>query len=86
MEVIIIIVAFCGHNDAYYDDSTEQRIKETAERLIMRGATEFLFGGYGNFDMLSAKIIKKLQESVFFSHFKASNQLLLFHILTASMI
>ncbi len=62
-------VTFCGHNDIYYDSAIEQKLTDIVEDLIKNGATEFLIGGYGTFDKLSAKITKKLQEK--YSHIKS---------------
>ncbi len=59
--MIIIIVTFCGHGKLNYDAKTEQRLLCVIENLIIEGATEFVLGGYGNFDILSAKAVKKLK-------------------------
>ena len=62
-------VTFCGHNDIYYDSDIEQKLTTIVEELIVNGATEFLSGGYGAFDILSAKIIKNLQKK--YPHIKS---------------
>lgn len=54
-------VTFCGHNKEDYDNITEQKLYHTLENLIKYGADEFLFGGYGKFDLISAKILKELK-------------------------
>ncbi len=60
--MIILIVTFCGHGKTKYDFKTKQKLLYIIEDLIINGATEFLFGGYGNFDVLCAKVVKELKD------------------------
>lgn len=55
-------VTFCGHSKIKYDLNTEQKLLYIIENLILKDATEFLFGGYGNFDILCAKVVKELKD------------------------
>jgi len=59
--MIILTVTFCGHGKIKYDIDAEKKLLFVIEDLIIKGATEFLFGGYGNFDILCAKVVKNLK-------------------------
>lgn len=63
-------VTFCGHGKMYYDYTTENKLEKLVENLILDGADEFLLGGYGNFDKMSAKIVKKVQKR--YPHIKST--------------
>ena len=54
-----MIVSFCGHGDIFYDDKIKIKLSYIIECLIKNGATEFLLGGYGNFDNLSALAVNE---------------------------
>jgi len=54
-------VTFCGHGNYRYDKETEIALYNILERLINQGYYEFLIGGYGDFDCLVAKVVKKLK-------------------------
>ena len=43
-------VTFCGHEDFYGD--VKCWLRETVEALILRGADDFLLGGYGGLGRL----------------------------------
>ncbi len=60
-EVLIMTVTFCGHADIDYDESIEKQLYDIIENLINNGADEFLLGGYGNFDNLAARLVRKLK-------------------------
>lgn len=54
---------FFGHKSICdKDGSLFERLKKEIEELIKSGYTEFLFGGYGDFDSLSHKAVKSLRE------------------------
>ena len=57
-------VTFCGHSSLSADEnnSVESKLHIIIENLIMQGATEFLLGGYGDFDVACAKCVKTLKE------------------------
>ena len=48
-------VTFCGHEDFYGD--VKCWLRETVEALILRGADDFLLGGYGGFDACAASVV-----------------------------
>lgn len=54
-------VTFCGHSQKSYEKDIEQKLYRIIEEMIEKGANEFLLGGYGNFDNLAAKVVKKLK-------------------------
>ena len=55
-------VAFCGHSTVYEPEIIKEKLYLQIESLIQRGADEFLFGGYGEFDLLSARVVKELKK------------------------
>ena len=56
-------VTFCGHRDLIGEEKNElrQRLYSVLETLIVEGAEEFLLGGYGSFDLLSASVLRELK-------------------------
>lgn len=58
-------VTFCGHReiDLASGEIIRESLYNTIEEMIKKGAKEFLLGGYGAFDTLSADILTKLKES-----------------------
>lgn len=54
-------VTFCGHGDIYYDSDIKQSLQKEIETAIKHDETEFLLGGYGNFDLLAATVLKNLK-------------------------
>lgn len=55
-------ITFYGHGDINYDNFIKQKICDELEDLIVvSGEIEFLLGGYGNFDIMIAHIIKSLK-------------------------
>lgn len=62
IEVTIMTISFCGHSKIYYNKDVEEMLYDIIEKLINKeGVTDFLMGGYGNFDKLAAKIVKELK-------------------------
>jgi len=51
------VVTFCGHGDFYGDEDVKRWLRETVETLILRGADDFLLGGYGGFDACAASVV-----------------------------
>ncbi len=54
-------VTFCGHRDFYGDEEVKHWLRETVEGLILRGADDFLLGGYGAFDACAASVVRDLK-------------------------
>ena len=59
------IVTFCGHSKLLKleKQSIKQELYTQIEKLIQRGAEEFLLGGYGDFDLLCARVVSELKEN-----------------------
>ena len=55
-------VTFCGHRDVPEPEVVKVWLNETIEELIGEGADRFLLGGYGQFDMLAAAVVRKQKE------------------------
>ena len=51
------VVTFCGHGDFYGDEDVKRWLRDTVEALILRGADDFLLGGYGGFDACAASVV-----------------------------
>ncbi len=54
-----MIVSFCGHNRFPNSAETEQWLTDVVSDLIEQGATHFYLGGYGGFDRLALRVMKK---------------------------
>ena len=57
-------VTFCGHSQLSLEEKRAlfPLLCTEIERLITLGADTFLLGGYGNFDTLCARAVKKAKE------------------------
>ena len=66
-----MVVTFCGHSTLSIEETKylEEKLFMEIEKLILKGAEEFLLGGYGNFDFISAKTVKKLKNK--YPHIKS---------------
>ena len=56
------IVTFCGHGDFHGENAVMDWLRETVEALILRGADDFLLGGYGGFDTCAATMVWDLKK------------------------
>ncbi|MBR5505609.1 MAG: hypothetical protein IKV73_04820 [Clostridia bacterium] len=56
-------VTFCGHSrlPLREHEVIRERVCIETEKLIRQGATEFLLGGYGEFDNMCARVVKELK-------------------------
>ena len=52
-------VTFCGHSMISNKEELSKKLSDTIEKLIKEGADVFYLGGYGDFDILSAREVKK---------------------------
>lgn len=55
-------VCFIGHRTVEKTEELISSLKETIAALINKGVTSFLFGGMGEFDNLSWKVVTELKE------------------------
>ncbi len=64
-------ITFCGHSTLteMEKQSIKKELYAKIERLIQQGAEEFLLGGYGDFDLLCARVVRELKEN--HSHIKS---------------
>ena len=51
-------VTFCGHSKIQNSSEIAASLENVIHSLIAEGATEFYLGGYGEFDMLCARIVR----------------------------
>ena len=54
-------VTVCGHSQVANADTVAAALAETIEKLIAEGATEFLLGGYGEFDSMAAVAVRNVK-------------------------
>ena len=52
-------VTFCDHSIISNKEELSKKLSDTIEKLIKEGADVFYLGGYGDFDILSAREVKK---------------------------
>ena len=63
----ILVVTFFGHAEIHDAETIKAELCKTVEKLTIEGANEFLLGGYGNFDLLAAKVVyeaKKIRPDI----------------------
>ena len=53
-----MIVTFCGHAQLSQNSGVEKWLYGVTEKLIEEGAASFYLGGYGDFDSLTASVLK----------------------------
>ena len=58
-------ITFCGHSRLTESEKQciENELYIQIEKLIQQGAEEFLLGGYGDFDLLCARVVRELKEN-----------------------
>ncbi len=61
-ENVIMIVTFCGHREVHEPEKVKGWLEEVIDRLIHDGADTFYLGGYGQFDMLAAAVVREKKE------------------------
>lgn len=59
-----MIVSFCGHRDVYQQEKVSAKLEEAIACLISEGASRFLLGGYGDFDLLAAKAVCRAKKRI----------------------
>lgn len=58
-----MVVTFCGHRRLQDRNKVKAWLESTLAELIRQGADIFYLGGYGDFDTLSAEVLKKLKKA-----------------------
>lgn len=56
-----MIATFCGHREVREPEKVRKWLHETIEWLIMEGADYFYLGGYGQFDSMTAGVVRELK-------------------------
>ncbi len=64
-------VTFCGHREIEHYLKVKSLLYLYTENLIRNGATTFLIGSYGDFDLLAAETIHNLKNK--YPHIKSIN-------------
>ncbi len=54
--------SFFGHQNTIVTEELTTALREKVLDLIDNGFTDFIFGGFGNFDDLAYKVVKKIRE------------------------
>lgn len=55
-------VMFCGHSKLNEHEKVKKWIYAETEKTILNGASEFLIGGYGDFDNLAAGVVFEMKK------------------------
>lgn len=58
-----MVVTFCGHRRLQDKDKVKAWLESTLAELIKQGADTFYLGGYGDFDNLSADVLRNLKRT-----------------------
>ena len=56
-----MIITFCGHREIGQSEDLRIWLSHCVEQLIIDGATDFYFGGYGAFDAMAASVVRSLK-------------------------
>ncbi len=56
-----MVVTFCGHKEISDPVAVRQWLTDVLHKLIAEGARTFLLGGYGEFDRLTAAVLRDLK-------------------------
>ena len=57
-----MIITFCGHSKLYNSDTIKDRLTRELRSLSAQGTHKFYLGGYGDFDLLAAKVLYELKQ------------------------
>lgn len=63
-------VTFCGNSSIADSEKVKETLEKALRELINKGATEFLLGSYGEFDVLCALVLRSLKKD--FPHIKST--------------
>ncbi len=58
-----MIIAFCGHSVVAYSKEVERWMIREVEILIEEGGTSFYLGGYGEFDHIALRVMRRMKKS-----------------------
>ena len=57
-----MVVTFCGHGHVPNGDPVRQWLYQVVKELILKGADKFYLGGYGEFDLMAAAVVRDLKQ------------------------
>ena len=60
--MILMKITFCGHGDVFYDENIANKLYSILTEKINTGTNIFYLGGYGNFDLLCASLLKNIKK------------------------
>lgn len=58
-----MVITFFGHAKNTYTKNDEERLYKLIEKVAEGNMVDFFLGGYGNFDSLAKKCVKKYKET-----------------------
>lgn len=58
-----MVVTFCGHRQVAQREKVEQWLRCVMVNLLQKGATTFYLGAYGDFDSMTASILREYKQS-----------------------
>lgn len=56
-----MIITFCGHSKLIEQDTIRAHLTHELRTLLEQGNHKFYLGGYGDFDLLAAKVLHELK-------------------------
>ena len=56
-----MIITFCGHSKLSDHDIIQDKLTQELRSLLEQGSHKFYLGGYGDFDLLAAKVLHELK-------------------------
>jgi len=57
-----MIITFCGHSKLIEQDTIRAHLTRELRTLLEHGNHKFYLGGYGDFDLLAAKVLYELKQ------------------------
>lgn len=60
---LFMLVTFCGHSSVSNASIVASALASAIEELIAEGADNFYLGGYGEFDLIAARVVREAKAS-----------------------
>ena len=61
--MIFLIITFCGHSKIVDKEAVRERLTSEICNLLSSGYTTFYLGGYGDFDLMAASVLREMKDS-----------------------
>ncbi|MBQ9716527.1 MAG: DUF1273 family protein [Clostridia bacterium] len=58
-----MIITFCGHSKIVDKEAVRERLTSEICNLLSSGYTTFYLGGYGDFDLMAASVLREMKDS-----------------------